>query len=104
MIAGKDGYTMFPGCPIIKDESSMPVIPTMVRNYFTIVQNASGLQESQDKMIRRKSKMVADAVSQPSTARGPKVASRPSSARGPVPTRDVIKINPTLEGRIVCVQ
>jgi len=65
LLAGKDGYTMFPGCPILKSSEEILTLPDMVRLHFTHMQSAAGTapQLSRDASFRRRSSvMVSDAL------------------------------------------
>ena len=89
---GKDGYDVFKECKVVLDSEAAPVLPTLVRNYFTHFGVLNGYRDPTATPAASTAQKQAD-----------KVARRPSTSQQPGEEGKLdYVVSPQIEGRIVC--
>jgi len=100
---GKDGYTMFPDCKMLVDSEAAPVLPSLVRNYFTHFGVLNGFRCAESTPAKSTVEKEAERISsRPSTAKVPRVDNAPRNGEAEDREYDYM-VSPKVEGRIVCV-
>eukprot|EP00908_Phaeocystis_cordata_P013571 Transcript_24638.p1 GENE.Transcript_24638~~Transcript_24638.p1 ORF type:complete len:601 (+),score=299.50 Transcript_24638:121-1923(+) len=111
---GKDGYDVFKECPVLIDEESAPVIPSIVRGFFADLQDAMPTPEPRSSVMKRRNSSRLQAHAESSAALLAVQAQLSTGALGAAvafktpqkaaPARQLGKIAPAKEGRIRCKQ
>lgn len=50
---GKDGYDMLQGCPVLVDVDNAPILPTVVKEYFQMMEVLNGKNDLSTPAIQK---------------------------------------------------
>jgi len=100
---GKDGYDVFKECKMLVDSEAAPVLPSLVRNYFTHFGVLNGFRCAEGpakSTVERKAQEIAE---RPSTAKAPRVDTAQRKDEESESRDYDYMVCPTNEDRILCV-
>ncbi|GMI18964.1 hypothetical protein TeGR_g4904 [Tetraparma gracilis] len=107
---GKDGYDVFKDCPVLLDEESAPVLPTLVRNTFTELSIVNGFKANRRGSVLKSAEKWKRRTfhATPTKKAGAAPAASPGNDLGVEEGGEISQgvshgIHPRCEDRIICI-